>query len=48
MKKEKIGTIDYNYLQSKRRVLLDNNTVTHKDKKKEKSKKKCRKGVYKD
>ena len=45
MKKEKLGTIDYNYLQTKRRVLLSNNTVTHKDKKKEKSKKKCRNKV---
>lgn len=42
IKKEKIGTIKP-YVDFQPRVCLDNKTVKHKDKKKEKSKKFCRK-----
>lgn len=44
-KKEHITTIDGNKLLAKRRVMLSNKTVPHKNKKKEKNKYKCRKKI---
>lgn len=44
-KKEHIATIDGNKLLAKRRVMLSNKTVPHKNKKKESAKYKCRKKV---
>lgn len=44
-KRQYIGTIDGNRLLSKRRVMLFNKPVVHKNKKKEKQKYKCRKKI---
>lgn len=46
MKKEHLITINPNTIST--RVCLDNKTLVHKDKKKQKSKYKCRKGVDKN
>lgn len=44
-KKKNLGKIDGNELLIKQRVMLDNKTIPHKNKKKLKSKYKCRKSV---
>ena len=44
-KKEHIATIDGNKLLAKRRVILQNKTVPHKNKKKHAEKYKCRKKI---